>query len=77
MIRVYTTNSCAFCALVKKYLKSRGHIYEEYNMDISPGYRKEAYDISGALTVPITVIGKEVIVGWQLPKINAALQTIA
>lgn len=68
-IRVYTTNSCAYCSLIKRYLDSKGKTYEVVNLDEHPERQAEALAISGALTVPITVIGEQVVIGWNLSKL--------
>lgn len=77
-ITVYTTNSCAYCGMVKKYLGNKGHEYEEVNLDQYPERQKEALELSGALTVPVTVVTKEddtksVIVGWNPGQLVPAL----
>lgn len=77
-ITIYTTNTCAYCVMVKKYLGNKGHEYEEVNIDQQPHRQKEALEMSGALTVPVTVVTKEddsreVVVGWNLSKLAPAL----
>ncbi|MCA9348185.1 glutaredoxin family protein [Candidatus Saccharibacteria bacterium] len=77
-ITVYTTNTCAYCVMVKKYLTNKGHRYEEVNLDTNPERQQEALELSGALTVPVTVVTKEddsraVVVGWNLPQLAPAL----
>jgi len=58
-ITVFTTSSCAYCVMVKRYLGAKGHNYEEINLDEHPERQAEALQISGALTVPVTVITKQ------------------
>lgn len=77
-ITVYTTNTCAYCVMVKKYLGNKGHHYEEVNLDQQPHRQAEALALSGALTVPVTVITKEddsreVVVGFNLQKLAPAI----
>ena len=77
-ITIYTTNTCAYCGRVKKYLGNKGHEFEEINIDQQPHKQQEALEISGALTVPVTVVTKEddsqsVIVGWNLSQLAPAL----
>ena len=69
MIQIYTTNTCAYCKMVKKFLSLKGKQYEEINLDEQPERRAEAMKISGALTVPITTDGKAVVVGWNPSKL--------
>jgi glutaredoxin len=52
--------------------------YEEVNLDENPARQQEALAISGALTVPVTVITKnddtkEVVVGYNLAKLAPAV----
>lgn len=77
-ITVYTTNTCAFCVMVKKYLDSKGHKYEVVNLDEQPDAREKVMELSGSQTVPVTVIQNEnsepsVVVGFSPPKLAAAL----
>ncbi|HET8709693.1 MAG TPA: glutaredoxin family protein [Candidatus Saccharimonadales bacterium] len=77
-ITIFTTNTCAYCAMVKKYLGAKGHSWEEVNLDEHPERQAEALNISGALTVPVTVVTKqddsqEVIVGYNLAKLAPAV----
>jgi glutaredoxin len=64
--------------MVKRFLGSKGLSYEEVNLDQNPDRQKEAFDISGALTVPVTVVTKtddtkEVVVGYNLSKLAPAV----
>lgn len=77
-ITVYTTNTCAYCVMVKKYLDNKGHQYEIVNLDSEPHRQQEALELSGALTVPVTVVTKEddsreVVVGFNLARLAPAL----
>lgn len=77
-IIVFTTTTCAYCPMVKKWLASKGHDYEEVNLDENPERQAEALKLSGALTVPVTVVTKqddtkEVVVGFNLAKLAPAV----
>jgi len=77
-ITIFTTNTCAYCVMVKKWLSSKGMPYEEVNLDETPERQKEAHDLTGQLTVPVTVVTKqddsrEVIVGYNLGKLAPAV----
>ena len=77
-ITIFTTNTCAYCAMVKKYLDAKGFGYEVVNLDTNPERQKEALELSGALTVPVTVVtdhddNREVVVGYNLAKLAPAL----
>ncbi len=77
-ITIFTTNTCAYCGMVKKWLQAKGFNYEEVNLDQHPDRQKEAFEISGALSVPVTIItkeddSKEVVVGYNLAKLAPAI----
>ena len=77
-ITIFTTNTCAYCGMVKKWLDAKGHGYEVVNLDESPERQEEALRLSGALTVPVTVVTKhddsqQVIVGFNLAQLAPAV----
>lgn len=77
-ITIFTTNTCAYCGMVKKWLGAKGFKYEEVNLDQFPERQKEAFEISGALSVPVTVVTKqddtqEVVIGYNLARLAPAV----
>lgn len=78
-ITIYTTNTCSYCVMVKRWLASKNMAYEEVNLDENPERRQEAFDVSGGrMTVPVTVItkqddSKEVVMGWNLAQLAPAV----
>jgi glutaredoxin len=77
-ITVFTTNTCAYCAMVKKYLDGKGIKYSVVNLDEQPEKQAEVYAKSGALTVPVTLIEsedntEEVVVGFNLPRLASVV----
>ncbi len=77
-ITVFTTTTCAYCPMVKKYLDTKGLKYDVINLDEQPEQQKVVYEKSGALTVPVTLIEKEdsteeVVIGFNLPRLSSAI----
>ena len=77
-ITIFTTNTCAYCVMVKRFLDAKGHKYEVVNLDETPERQQEALAASGALTVPITIVTKqddsqEVVIGYNLAKLAPAV----
>jgi glutaredoxin 3 len=77
-ITIFTTNTCSYCVMVKRYLDMKGQSYEVVNLDENPERQAEVHALSGALTVPITVVTKEddsreVVIGYNLPKLAPAI----
>jgi len=77
-ITIFTTNTCSYCGMVKRFLDMKGQTYQVVNLDDNPERQAEALELSGALTVPITVVtkqddSKEVVVGYNLAKLAPAV----
>lgn len=77
-ITIYTTNTCTYCGMVKRYLDSKSMQYEVVNLEEHPERQAEAMAASGALTVPITVVTKQddsqaVVVGYNLSQLAPAI----
>ncbi|MGM9972626.1 MAG: glutaredoxin family protein [Clostridiaceae bacterium] len=73
MIKVYTTNSCPWCVKAKNYLKAKGFEYEEVNVQTDLEGRKEMLAKSNQMGVPVLDINGSVIVGFDKPAIDEAL----
>lgn len=77
-ITIFTTNTCAYCVMVKRWLGAKGMQYEEVNLDEHPERQQDAFELSGQLAVPVTVVTKqddtkEVIVGYNLARLAPAV----
>lgn len=77
-ITIFTTNTCSYCVMVKRFLDMKGHKYDVVNLDEHPERQQEALAMSGALTVPITIVTKEddsqqVVVGYNLSQLAPAV----
>lgn len=85
-ITIYTTTTCAYCEMVKKWLGTKGLTYNVINMDEEdPAVRQRVIEMSGAMTVPVTVVeevtedGREpsfrdITVGWNPAKLGSAVR---
>ncbi len=77
-ITIFTTNTCSYCSMVKRWLGSKGLAYQEVNLEEHPERQAEVLQMSGALTVPVTVVtrqddSQEVIIGFNLQKLAPAV----
>ncbi len=64
--------------MVKRWLGTKGLSYDEVNLDTNPERQQEAFELSGALSTPITLITKtddtqEIVVGYNLAKLAPAV----
>lgn len=77
-ITIFTTSTCAYCPMVKKFLAAKGLSYDEVNLEEHPERQAEVLQLSGALTVPVTVVTKQddtqsVVIGYNLAKLAPAI----
>lgn len=77
-ITIYSTATCGYCKMLKSYLQSKDISYDEKHADQDQKLAEELYEKSGQLGVRFTIIQKddgseEKILGFDRPKINAAL----
>lgn len=65
MVTVYTTDSCAFCPMVKQYLKLKKVNFKEVNVTDDADTRSELFKATGLMTVPVTTNGDDFVVGYN------------
>ena len=73
-ITVYSTSWCGFCKQAMKYFDSLGIKYKDINVEEDPKAAEEMVQKSGQMGVPVIEIGKDIIIGFDKPKIDVALQ---
>lgn len=65
MVTVYTTSTCAFCPMVKKFLTLKKVNFDVVDVSENPEKRQELMDKTGMFTVPVTTDGDDFVVGWN------------
>lgn len=73
-ITVYSTSWCGFCVQAKKYFDSINVKYKDINVEENHQAAEDMVQKSGQMGVPVIEIGKDIIIGFDRPKIDAALQ---
>ena len=73
-VTIYSAPWCAFCHAAKDYLDKLGVQYEDKDVDSNPAFTQEAVDKSGQRGIPVLDIDGTIIVGFDRPKIDAALK---
>jgi glutaredoxin-like YruB-family protein len=73
MIIVYSADWCAFCHAAKQYFDKLGVSYEDRNVEHDPTFMQESIKKSGQMGIPVIDIDGEVIVGFDRPRIDAAI----
>ena len=72
-VTIYSATWCAFCHAAKDYLDKKGVPYTEKDVDADRNTAIEAMQISGQTGIPVLSINGQVIVGFDRPRIDAAL----
>ena len=77
MVKVYTIQSCPYCAKVKKFLKSKDVEFEELDLEKDPAAREACKKMTGMdWAVPATTIdGVHYVLGFDKKKIDELLAT--
>lgn len=62
---IYTTPTCVYCKMAKKFLKEHNVAYGEKDLTIDEKARDELVKKSGQLGVPVIDIDGKIIVGFD------------
>ena len=65
-VTVYSSPACAYCHMAKEYLKSKKVAFKEYQW---------VMDNVGQAVTPVLDVNGTVVLGFDRPKIDAALAT--
>jgi glutaredoxin 3 len=73
-ITIYSADWCAFCHAAKDYLTKLDVAFTEKNVEQDRAYAEEAIEKSQQMGIPVLDIDGEIIVGFDRPRIDAALK---
>ncbi len=71
---VYSTPSCPYCTLAKKYLNEKSVPYEDYDVSRDQVRAEEMIQKSGQMGVPVLDVNGRIIVGFSPAAIESALK---
>lgn len=74
-VKIYSTTWCVYCRMAKEYLDKLGVPYEEIDIEKDPKAAEYIMGKSHSAGVPQIEIGEEVILGFDRPRIDAALKS--
>ncbi|MFC1756769.1 glutaredoxin family protein [Patescibacteria group bacterium] len=72
-IQVYSTPTCAYCVMVKDWLKEKNIEFEEFDVSVDEEKRNELIAKTGQLAVPVIIIGNDAVVGFDKAKLSELL----
>lgn len=73
-VTVYSTPSCGYCTMAKKYFDENNVSYVDYNVSENSAKAEEMIQKSGQMGVPVIDINGKIIVGFNKPAIEEALK---
>ena len=72
-VSIYTTETCGYCKMAKEFFQKNNIQYQEFNVGTDLEKRKEMIEKSGQMGVPVIVVGDDMIVGFNKPKLEGLL----
>ena len=64
-VTVYSTPTCPYCVMAKKYLASKGQEFKDVDVSRDTASAREMVEKSGQMGVPVIDIDGKIIVGFQ------------
>ncbi len=71
-VKVYSSNTCTYCKMVKEYLSDKGVEFTELNISTDAEARKELIS-KGFMGVPVVYIDDEVVQGFDKKRLDELL----
>lgn len=72
-VKVYSTPTCPWCTMVKKYLDSKNVVFEELDVSSDRNAAVEMVQKSGQRGVPVVDINGAIVVGFDQNEIDRLL----
>ena len=72
-VTIYSTPTCHFCHAARDFFTANDVAFTDYNVGTDLAKRKEMIEKSGQMGVPVIEVGKNIIVGFDEPKLRELL----
>jgi glutaredoxin 3 len=72
-VKLYTTPTCPYCKMAKKFLDDNGVKYQEFNIAENKAAREEMKNKCNSLAVPTICFDNEVLVGFDESELRKRL----
>ncbi len=73
-VTIYSTPTCGYCNVAKKYFKENNIQFTDFNVMVNPQKAQEMVNKSGQRGVPVIDINGKIIVGFNQPEIERNLK---
>ena len=72
-VKLYTTPTCPYCKMAKKFLDDNGVKYQEFNIAENKAAREEMKNKCNSLAVPTICLDNDVLVGFDESELRKRL----
>ena len=72
-VKIYTTPTCPYCKIAKKFLDDNGIKYQEFKIVEDKSAREEMKNSCNSLTVPTICFNSEVLTGFNEAELREKL----
>jgi glutaredoxin 3 len=73
-VLVYSAEWCPWCHKAKAFLAKNGVEFEDRDVDSDPKASEEILKLTGQTGIPVIVVGKEAVVGFDEPRLRELLK---
>lgn len=73
-VKIFTTQTCPWCQKTKEFFKKNKVKYEEVDVANNLKARQEMIQKSGQMGVPVILVDKQVVIGYNEPSLKKALK---
>ena len=72
-VTIYSTPSCHYCHMAKEFFTANNIVFTNFDVAGDADKRKEMVEKSGQMGVPVILIGDDLVIGFDKPKITKLL----
>lgn len=72
-VTIYTTETCGYCKMAKEFFQKNNISYTEYDVGRDLEKRQEMIEKSGQMGVPVIMVGTDLVVGFNKPRLAELL----
>lgn len=72
-VSIYTTETCGYCKLAKEFFVKNNVAYSEYDVGRDLAKRQDMIEKSGQMGVPVIMVGNDMVIGFNKPRLAELL----
>ena len=72
-VKIFSTPTCPYCKMAKDWMKENNIEFTDVDVATDEKAAQEMTEKSGQMGVPVILVGDEVLVGFDKPKLEALL----